>query len=165
VTAAEIRLVQGDIYELHFEPQSFDFIYSLGVFGYGAELTAELCSKLHRCLAAGGRLYFDAIENLDCRRFDRFKDSIKAAVYPRLPAPWRTRLEARNTMPVFYHNRADMEQRMQSAGFEDFALSSNACNSPLWRGAHLECVAGKAREVVPHHSTLNLAEAETANSR
>jgi SAM-dependent methyltransferase len=165
VTAAEIRLMQGDIYELHFEPESFHFIYSLGVFGYGAELTTELCSKLHRWLAPGGRLYFDAIENLDCRRFDRFKDSIKAAVYPRLPASLRTRLEARNTMPVFYHRRADMEHRMHCAGFEDFALSSNTCNSPLWKGAHLECVARKSPEPIPHHSSLNLADAETVASR
>jgi ubiquinone/menaquinone biosynthesis C-methylase UbiE len=166
VTAAEIRLLQGNIYELNFEPESFHFIYSLGVFGYGAELTIELCSKLERWLTPGGRLYFDAIENLDSRRFDRFKDSVKAAVYPRLPAPLRTRLEARNTMPVFYHSRADMENRMRSAGFEDFALSSNTCNSPLWTGAHLECVGRKSAERVAHRSGSHVrsAEVETGNT-
>lgn len=147
VTAQEVRLMQGDIYELEFESESFDFIYSLGVLGYGAELTPALATKLHRWLAPGGRLYFDAIEELVWRRIDRLKEAVKRVVYPRLPADLQARLQARDTMPVHYHSRAQIEARLEAAGFRDFALSSNRCKSPLWTGSHLECVGRKCERV------------------
>lgn len=145
VTAREIRLRQGNFYELDFEKGAFDFIYSLGVFGYGAELTGELCARIAGWLAPGGRFYFDAIERRDFGRTHEIKKSVKSAVVPFLPAPVKEKLAQREAaaVPIIPHTRAEIEQVMETAGFVDFALSSNTCHSPLWTGTHLECCAHK----------------------
>lgn len=145
VTAGEIRLIRSNLYEMNFEPESFDFIYSLGVFGYGAAITDELCEKIRRWLAPGGRLYFDALERRETNGIDGMKQSVKSALFPLLPGSMRQRIEARRreAVPVFNHTRAEIEQLMLAAGFDDFMISSNACHSPLWTGMHLECCARK----------------------
>ena len=143
VTAGEIRLQQGNLYELSFEQGSFDFIYSLGVFGYGAVLTPELCARIAGWLSPGGRLYFDAIEKRELGRSHELKKSVKTAVVPFLPGAMKDKLAAREAaaVPIFNHTRAEMERVMEAAGFVDFAISSNTCHSPLWTGMHLECTA------------------------
>lgn len=148
VTAREIRLLQGNLYELSFAPASFDFIYSLGVFGYGTAITPELCARIAAWLAPGGRLYFDAIEKRDMGRTHDIKQSVKTAVVPFLPGAVKQKLAEREAaaVPIINHTRADIERIMESAGFTDFALSSNTCHSPLWNGAHLECCARKAAD-------------------
>lgn len=144
VTAAEIRLIPGNLYDLSFDAGCFDFIYCLGVFGYGAALTPELCRDLHRWLTRAGRMYFDAIEVPPQSAKDRLKEWIKATVVPQLPYPLQQSVRARKSgVPVFRHTRAELERVMAAAGFSDFAISSNHCHSPLWSGVHLECVARK----------------------
>ncbi len=145
VTAREVRLMQGNIYEIAFEPESFDFIYSLGVFGYGAALTPGLLQRIESWLAPGGRLYFDAIEKREMGRRHQLKQSMKSAVVPLLPGAMKQKIVAREAaaVPVFNHTRAEIEQLMTGAGFVDFAISSNTCHSPLWTGTHLECCARK----------------------
>ena len=138
--AEEIRLVRGSVYEMEFEPGAFDFIYSLGVFGYGAAVTPELCARLHRWLAPGGWIYFDAIEIP--HRATR-KDRLRERIYPLLPASVRHRLDARQAVPVVRHTREAVRAAMIAAGFSDLVLASNHCRSPLWNGVHLECSGGK----------------------
>lgn len=145
LTAREIRLVHGNLYEISFEQGSFDFIYSLGVFGYGAAMTSDLCVKIARWLAPGGRLYFDALERSDSGRLDKMKQSLKSTVLSLLPESLRQRIKERNkhAVPVFNHTREDIERLMATAGFGDFIISSNTCHSPLWSGLHVECSAQK----------------------
>lgn len=163
VAAREIRLIQANIYELNFEPGSFDFIYSLGVFGYGAALTAELCEKIACWLAPDGRLYFDAIEKRDMGRTHQVKQTVKSAVVPLLPGSVKEKLAAREAaaVPVFNHTRAGVEQLMEAAGFVDFSISSNTCHSPLWTGMHLECCARKSAGNELSLSARNASPAET----
>lgn len=142
ITAGEIRLMQGNIYEMTFGPHTFDFIYCMGVFGYGASLTPELARSIHAWLAPGGRFYFDAIEVPPETRKDRVKNWIKRNVVPFCPRPLQRRLlKPKGGVPVIRHNREMVEGVMEGAGFIDFALSSNHCHSPLWPGVHLECLA------------------------
>lgn len=145
VTAREVRLLRSNLYDATFEPESFDFIYCLGVFGYGAELTPELCNKFERWLAPGGRLYFDALEHHEAGRLQLAKKSLKDAVLPYLPGSVRQRITERraNAVPTFIHTRRQVEQLMEGAGFDDFLLSSNRCHSPLWSGLHVDCSAQK----------------------
>lgn len=149
ITAAEVRLQRANLYEVSFEPGSFDFIYSLGVFGYGAALTGELCMRIAGWLAPGGRLYFDAIEKRELGRGHELKKSVKTAVVPFLPGAVKQKIAAREAaaVPILNHTRTDIESIMSAAGFVDFALSSNTCHSPLWTGMHLECYARKEASV------------------
>jgi ubiquinone/menaquinone biosynthesis C-methylase UbiE len=151
VTAREIRLLRSNLYDTQFEPGSFDFIYSLGVFGYGAQLTCDLVDKFRRWLVPSGRLYFDALEQRnDTSRVYGLKQSLKNAVLPFLPRTFRERINERRkaAIPTFQHNRAEVERVMSTAGFDDFMISSNTCHSPLWSGLHVECHAQK-----PSHPT------------
>ena len=163
VSARKIRLMQGNLYELSFAPSSFDFIYSLGVFGYGAALTAELCARIAGWLAPGGRLYFDAIEKREMGRKHEIKRSVKSAVVPFLPGSVKQKLAEREAaaVPIFNHTRAEIETVMEAAGFNDFALSSNTCHSPLWTGMHLECSARK--EAVGAQNTTVAPNVERAD--
>lgn len=154
VSAKEIRLQQGNLYELSFDAGAFDFIYSLGVFGYGAAFTPELCARIAGWLTPGGRLYFDAIEKREMGRSHEIKQSVKTAVVPFLPDAMKQRLAQRQAaaVPIFNHTRSEIEKVMEAAGFVDFAISSNTCHSPLWTGMHLECCArkdGEARRPEP----------------
>jgi SAM-dependent methyltransferase len=144
VSASEVRLIHGDIHAARFDPVSFDFIFALGVFGYGVEFTADLGAHIHRWLAPGGRFYFDAIDELVDGRMDRVKQGIKRLVFPCLPSSLAAKFRARDPLPVYYHSREQIERRMSAAGFSDFALSSNTCKSPLWSGSHIECMARKS---------------------
>lgn len=150
VTAREIRLIPGNIYEMHFEPGSFDFIYCLGMFGYGAALTPELSANLHQWLSPAGRLYIDAIEIPSEKMMTRVKRAVKKKVLPLLPSSTRDRIESRKTgVPVIRHTRRDVERAMEAAGFEDFAISSNYSHTSLWKGVHVECIARKGAAVIP----------------
>ncbi len=140
ITAREIRLVLGSVYEMSFEAASFDFIYSLGVFGYGAGLTPALAVNLHRWLAPGGRVFFDAIEVPHC---PTLRDRVREKIHPWLPRFLRNWVEGRATVPVLRHTRAGVQRVMQEAGFTDFLLESKRCESPLWNGIHVECSARK----------------------
>lgn len=146
ITVKEIRLMRGSIYEMNFDPGSFDFIYSLGVFGYGAAVTPALAGKLHTWLAPGGWLYFDAIEVPHCVSA---RDRLREKLYPRLPRFARNWIDARQEVPVVRHGRDEVQGVMHGAGFTDFVLASNTCNSPLWNGVHVECSACKSERLAP----------------
>jgi ubiquinone/menaquinone biosynthesis C-methylase UbiE len=47
ISAKQIELVCGDVHEVTFPPRSFDLIYSLGMFGYGCELTVEVLNRFY----------------------------------------------------------------------------------------------------------------------
>jgi len=143
--AREIQLLQGDIYAMSFSPGAFDFIYSLGVFGYGAEITPEFCRLLHTWLAPGGTLYFNAIEEPSETSLQRLKRAVRAPIYRRLPAQLRQYWDARQKgVPLVLHSREKIERAMLAGGFSNFHLAPAVCRSPLWSGVHLECMASKA---------------------
>lgn len=144
VTAKEIRLVHGNVFEMEFAPESFDLIYSLGVFGYGAVWTPAIAAKVHGWLSPGGRLFFDAIKRPHSpTRLDRLKQSVKCALYPALPEAVRNRLNARQAVPMVPHTARQIDKATRQAGFRECIITSQGCQSPLWNGVHLECQARK----------------------
>lgn len=157
ITAREVRLVQGSIYDMAFEPASFDFIYCLGVFGFGAAVTPALAEKMNSWLAPGGWLYFDAIEVP--HRVNR-KDYMKEALYQRLPRPLQAWIDGRSTVPLVRHQRDQVQRIMQAAGFSDFVLASNTCKSPLWNGTHVECSACKSDQPAQRAQRMQFEFAE-----
>ena len=47
-----------------------------------------------------------------------------------------------NGMPFFGLTRRELEAILGASRFSDFTVTSEVCQSPLWRGRHLECIAG-----------------------
>ncbi len=150
VTAKEIRLVRGNVFEMDFPAESFDFIYSLGVFGYGAVWTPAIAAKIHQWLAPGGRLFFNAIETPHCSsRVERLKHTVKSSLRPIMPTGVKQWLDARQIVPMVPHTRGQIERVMAGVGFDEYSVTSYKCQSPLWNGVHLECNARKAATTAP----------------
>lgn len=144
VTARQIQLVRGSIYEHSFPAESFDLIYSLGVFGHGAQFTAELCANFHRWLRPGGRLYFNVIETSVDPTPVAVRRKLRKMVYPVLPRSIQRKLDERAAQyPVFHMQHDELAAVVLQGGFTDFNLSLNVCRTPLWKGVHLECYARK----------------------
>ncbi len=62
ITAARIEPRRENVYLSSFPPQSFHFIYSLGMFGHGCPVTVEVCNRFCQWLKAGGKLLFNVVD-------------------------------------------------------------------------------------------------------
>lgn len=145
VSAKSIQLLHADVYAMDFPDESFDLIYSLGVFGYGARVSDELAGKLNRWLAPGGRLFFDAIEvPPPGTPMERVRYRVKCALQPWLPRALRRFVEKREVVPLLTHSQAELSATLGRSGFTKITLTSEKCLSSLWEGVHVECVAQKS---------------------
>lgn len=142
ITARDIQLIQGNIFFAAFAPQSFDFIYSFGMFGHGCPVTEEVCDKLHSWLAPDGQLYFDTVDFAGLAWWERSRKVARRAVYATLPQKLKEVLDRReHDTPFFGITKHQLENILKSSPFSSFAVVSKVCESPLWQGRHLECHA------------------------
>jgi ubiquinone/menaquinone biosynthesis C-methylase UbiE len=140
-----LRLVCANAFLLDFPPASFHFIYSLGMFSNGCPVTTELCNRFHRWLAPGGKLFFDAVDMAGQPFSYRFRRQVRKMVYPMLARRWQTALDKREAQrPFFDLTRRELETILDETEFATYRVNSERCESPLWTGRHLECVATKA---------------------
>lgn len=149
VTAKNIELRHENIYTAEFTPQSFDFIYSLGVLGGACPFTPKLANKFHDLLTPDGVVFFNVIDRgatpLVVRTKVRARGFLRSLAYPLLPRSVQQVLDERKKRAVhFSMTRGELETVMRSSRFERFSLSSHVCESPLWRGTHIECTAWKS---------------------
>ncbi len=145
IVARQIELNQGNVYKADFPTESFHFIFSLGMFGHGCPVTAQLCEKMHRWLAPGGKLLFNIVDFDGLPLCYRFRRRIKAAIYPFLPRQIKGRLDARESRsPFFWMTTGQLRHLMRRTRFARFEIESHECKSPLGNGRHLECLAQKA---------------------
>jgi SAM-dependent methyltransferase len=144
VTAARIELVRGNAYLRPFPEASFDFIYSLGMFGHGCPVTVDICNRFHHWLRAGGRLFFNAVDLAGLPLCHRVRRRIRAVVYPCLTRSWQRRLDEREQRsPFFSLTQRQLGLVLAASRFSHYHITSHRCQSPLWSGRHLECLAVK----------------------
>lgn len=144
VSIENIELIQGNIHVVSFPDQSFDFIFSIGMFGYGCPLTVPLCDKFHRWLRVGGTLFFNALDVATLAPMGRVRNQARQWLYPLLPRAWRNRLEERpGRVPFFGLTKRSLRAILSASQFREFSISQSGCRSPLWKGIHLECEAWK----------------------
>ncbi len=142
ISAANVELVQGNLFFASFPPHSFDFIYSMGMFGHGCPITVEVCDKLHSWLKPGGRLFFDTIDVAGLPVATQIKKRARKTLYRIAPLPVKQMLDRRvNDTPFFGLTRWELEKILSASKFSTFKVTSEVCESPLWQGRHLECVA------------------------
>jgi ubiquinone/menaquinone biosynthesis C-methylase UbiE len=145
ITVQNIELRCENAHLVSFLPNSFDFIYSLGMFGNGCPVTLDLCDKFHEWLAPGGRILFDAVDVATLPTFKRLRRRVRNQVYPFLPRSMQTVLDQREgPVPFCGLSKKELERIMRAGKFRSFSVTSRACQSPLWQGFHLECTASKA---------------------
>lgn len=144
IQAREIQLVRGNAHLRSFPPQSFHFIYSLGMFGHACPFTVGICDTFYTWLKPGGRLLFNTIDSAGLPFLYRVRRTAREAVYPLLPTGLRSRLDARQRQsPLFCLRKNELCRMLKNSRFEDFSVTSQECKSPLWKGRHLECLAIK----------------------
>jgi ubiquinone/menaquinone biosynthesis C-methylase UbiE len=137
-----IRLIRANLYLTKFNPASFHFIYSLGMFGNGCPVTAEICDKFHDWLVPGGKLYFNTVDTDGLPLLHRVRRQVRGMVYPILTSRIRATLDERNSRHPFYGMSShELKSVMDKSRFTRFQVKSHICRSPLWNGRHLECVA------------------------
>lgn len=144
ISAEAIELKCGNIYLQDFPSESFDLIYSMGMFGNGCPVTVDLCNKFYDWLAPGGKLFFDTVDVATLPFIRRVRQRIRAGIYPLLPQAGKRMLDKRaGGTPFFGLDKKGLEDIMYATRFSNVSVSSHVCQSPLWRGVHLECSASK----------------------
>jgi len=144
ITVKKIQLVRGNAYLRSFPPESFHFIYSLGMFGNGCPVTLEICNRFHDWLKPGGKLYFNTVDFDGLPLWYRARRQAREFVYPMLTRRLKNVLDERESrQPAFCMNRKQLENVMRQTEFKTFQVTSHVCQSPLWQGRHLECIASK----------------------
>jgi SAM-dependent methyltransferase len=142
VTAGEIQLICENIYTASFPAGSFDFIYSLGMFGHGCPVTLDLCGRFHEWLKPNGRLFFNVVDLATLSFRYRLRKRLRPIVYPLLPPALKRKLDERQSwLPLFGVTRRELRKLMAKSRFREYAVSSHVCQSSLWQGVLVECSA------------------------
>src|SRR6185436_14595741 len=145
VSIPDIRLARANAHMTDFPPQSFDFIYSLGVFGDGCGVTTDLLNKFYDWLAPGGKLFFNNVDFAGLPFWYQMRRRLRDLAYPILPRRWQVALDERQAKrPFLSLSRRILARLLRRSKFGDhFQIQSFPCESPLGWGRHLECVATK----------------------
>ena len=145
ISAEEIQLICDNIFLTCFPPGSFDFIYSVGMFGYGCPVTLELCNRFCDWLKPDGRLFFSVLDFATLTRRRRIRKRAGRILYHLVPSRIKKQLDHRDHwLPFCGVTRKELQTLMRQSAFRRFAISSHICDSSLWRGALLECSATKS---------------------
>ena len=144
VSVKQIELQCANVFELTFPDESFDFIYSLGMFGFGCPVTLELCNRFYTWLKPGGRLFFDTLDRAGLRWPVRVRRRLRRCVYPALPRRFQQTIDEREGGPPMYdYSARELKALMRASRFKQFAITSSAYKSPIWQRVKLECLAVK----------------------
>ena len=144
IRVKNIKLIRGNAYLHSFPSESFHFIYSLGMFGNGCPVTEEICNHFYEWLKPGGKLYFNTVDFAGLPLWYRARRQARDFVYPMLTRRLKNVLDERESrQPWFSMNRRQLEDVLRRTKFKTFQVTSHVCESPLWTGRHLECIASK----------------------
>lgn len=142
VTAREIELLAANFYNHEFSPGSFDFIYSLGVFGNGCPVTPSVLQKFISWLRPGGCFFFDIMDAANLRLMLRFRKWMRATVYqclsPKMQSAWDRRV---GWPPMFMMSRAEIRRRLAAAGFRNIRVERCFCKLTTGDGWKFHCTA------------------------
>ena len=144
ITIKKIQVMRGNAYLRSFPRESFQFIYSLGMFGNGCPVTPEICNRFYEWLKPGGKLYFNTVDYDGLPLWYRARRQAREILYPMLTRRLKNVLDERESkQPAFCMSRSQLEGVMRQTKFKTFQVASHVCQSPLWQGRHLECIASK----------------------
>jgi len=144
IMVKDISLIRGNIYMADLLPNSFDFIYSLGMFGHGCPVTIEICNRFYNWLRPGGTLFFNLVDFAGLPLWYRARRHARRIVYPLLTKRLKQVLDEREQRsPFFGLTRGQLETILEATLLKNYTVSSHVCQSPLWSGRHLECLAIK----------------------
>ena len=144
ISAEKIELFQANAHLVSLPAESFDFIYSLGMFGHGCPVTVDLCNKFCSLLKPGGTLFFNVLELRTLAVVIRMRNKAGRWLRALIPEHWQRALEERRPQVPFYGlTKRGLTSVLRASHFRQFTIFNLRCRSPLWKGIHLECEALK----------------------
>ena len=145
ICTRKIELICKSLRTVSFPEGSFDFIYSLGMFGYGCSIDVSVVNKLHGWLAPDGLLFFDMTDVASLSANARLRRTIKACMRSFLPGRLqRILFHHVDYLPLYAATRSQLLSLMRSSSFADFRVHPRLRSSPCWGDRRLECVAAKS---------------------
>ena len=144
VSAREIELLCESVHTANFPPESFDLIYSIGMFGYGCPLTVEMLRRFHGWLGADGLLFIDVSDFSSMPLGSSLRNRLRNFVYPLAPARVRAVMDERaGGLPFFACSRNDLRRLFKGTAFRDIRIVTRPCRSPCWSDNKLQCLAAR----------------------
>jgi hypothetical protein len=114
------------------------------MFGHGCPVTIEVCDKLYSWLKPGGKLLFNLVDVAGLPLWYRARRRVRKMIYPVLTRNLKHILDRREERsPFFALTKTQLEKTLASTCLKDFNVTSYVCESPLWSGRHLQCLASK----------------------
>ena len=138
VQIAEIKLIEGNVFNYDFGAKKFDFIYSVGVLGEHAPFDMEMANKIYDLLMPGGKTFFTIVD-LDDRKSPQRK--FIEALYPAFPKSVKRIFDER--WKINYMTQNELNNVLKRSYFKNYTITHHRSEDPAWKGAHLECVAVK----------------------
>ena len=135
-----LELLQGNIFSMDFEDESFDFVYSMGVLGNHSPFDLNIVNKLHRLLKPNGKLLCSVVDASSKQRNITLKRRLANVASSFLPSRLKTSLLSRGP---FYLERRQLQHVLEQSAFDRFSIAHKAVDIQKWQGAQFYCVAGK----------------------
>lgn len=77
-----------------------------------------------------------------------FRRRVAEIAYPLVPPILKRKLHER--LKSFYMTDIELKEIMEGSRFAHYEMSRHVCTSPLWKGAHFECIAIKDKDTSPN---------------
>ncbi len=138
VQIADIKLMEGNVFNYDFGGKKFDFIYSVGVLGEHAPFDTGMANIIYDLLTPGGKTFFTIVD-LDDRKSPQRK--MMEALYPLFPKNVKRMFDER--WKINYMTYKQLDKVVQASKFTDYKLQKHKSEDPTWKGAHLEVIATK----------------------
>lgn len=133
IVTEKINLICGDVFQCSFSPESFDFIYSIGVLGEHSLFDKVICDKIYHWLRPSGKALITIVDAKSM-----WKRRLAELLYPILPEGIKKKLHYRRKSFYMYHSQ--LEALLRESKFDEFQIVRTVSKSPKWRGAHFECL-------------------------
>lgn len=138
ITAAAIRLIEGDVFGHTFEPGRFDLVYSIGVLAEHAPFDEQVVANVARWLKPNGRFALTTVHP-DSPSIPRtLRRRLAESLAPVAPARVRDRIRARLLAGGLYADEAYVRRLLEPA-FRVESLERFESEAHL----HCLCVAQK----------------------
>lgn len=111
----EIELMVGNVFDMSFESESFDLIYSIGVFGEHSPFDAFICDKLYTWLRTEGILLFTTVDSSSKQK--GLKRRIAESILPF----WAQKI-LNEKRGYFYMQTEELKRIMVKSPFKEFEL-------------------------------------------
>lgn len=120
ITIDQIHLIRGDISFVSFTPQSFDFVYSIGVLGDFMPLSLSFLERVRSYLKDDGIVFFTVMESKPASRRG-WKERLAVFLYPILPHRMKVYIDIQTG--DYLTARDELERLLSQVRFKAFEIN------------------------------------------